>query len=68
VASPSNTELLYPIFKIDCAWAILGGLGSPLRSTANPPQSKSGGSIPGHMDQFARITCLEMWDLCPGLS
>jgi hypothetical protein len=29
-----------------------------------PPQTKSGRSIPRHMAQNVRITCLEMWALC----
>jgi hypothetical protein len=53
------------MFIVVHAWATLKGLGEPLGSTVIPPQTKSGGSIPGHMAQFARITCLEMCDLCP---
>jgi hypothetical protein len=40
-------------------------LGWAHGSTARPPQTKSGMSIPWHMAQFARITCLEMLDSCP---
>jgi hypothetical protein len=47
------------MFKIDCAWAILGGLGGPLGSSANHPQTKPSPSIPRHKAQFARIMCLE---------
>ncbi len=48
------------MFKIDCAWTKLVGLGGPLRSTANPPQTKHSRCIPGHMALFVRTMCLEM--------
>ncbi len=31
---------------------LLGGMGGPLMSTTNPPQTKSAGSIPGHIAQL----------------
>jgi hypothetical protein len=46
---------LYTMFKIGHTWARLEGLGEPLGSTVNPPQTKSGGSVFGQMAQFARI-------------
>ncbi len=55
------------IFKIGFTWALSEGLGRPLGSAANPTQTKSGGSLSRHMAEFARITCLEIWDLCPHL-
>jgi hypothetical protein len=42
--------------------------GGPCGSTASAPQTKSGRSIPKHMAQFSRITCLEMWEMCPHCS
>ncbi len=60
-----NTELHR--VESDCTWAALGGLVGPLGTTAKSPETKSGGNIPWHMAQFARIMCLEMWDLCPCL-
>jgi hypothetical protein len=55
------------MFKKGSAWVRLGGMGKPLGSSASSSQTKSGRSIPGHMAQFAGITCLEMWGLCPRL-
>ncbi len=52
-------------FKKGRTWAIFGGWGGPLGSTAKPPQTKAGGITPRHMAQFARIRCLEMWNSCP---
>jgi hypothetical protein len=46
----------YIMFKIGCAWAILGGLGGPLGSTAISPKTKYGKS----MALFARIMFLEI--------
>jgi hypothetical protein len=46
--------------NIGPAGAILRGLAGPLGSTANPPQTKPGRSIPRRNAQFARNTCLEM--------
>ncbi len=40
-------------------WSLLGGFGGPLGSSDNPHQTKPSESIPRHMAQFARITCLE---------
>jgi hypothetical protein len=61
VSPPSNT-VRYHVEKIGRTSAILEGL-----EPSNFPQTKSGRSIPRSMAQFAGITCLEMWDLCPGL-
>jgi hypothetical protein len=62
MAPNSNTELHH--FDKGHAWAKLEGLGGLFVSTANPTQTKSGGGIFGHMAQFARILCLEMWNSC----
>jgi hypothetical protein len=67
MAPPSNTELLYIIFKINHAWATLGGLTVSLGSTANPTVLKPNlvGAYPDTWLNFARTTCLKMWNLCP---
>jgi hypothetical protein len=59
------TRLDYTMLKTSCSWVILRGYGGPLGSTVNPPQTEPGRSMPGQMGQFARITCLDMWDLLP---
>ncbi len=61
------TQRATSCLKMGRPWARWGGLGGPPGSTANPPQTKLNWGTPRNMDQFARITCLNMWDSCPCL-
>jgi hypothetical protein len=53
-------------FKNRSPIGYLGRCWWPHGCTARP-QVKPGESIPWHMAEFVRITCLEMWDSCPHL-
>ncbi len=53
-------------FKNSLHWGNIGLDWVPWRKAISP-EDKPDQSIPGHMTQLARITCLEMWDSYPCL-